>query len=375
MENIQISNPEIEQVYSGNAMEMIGQGAALMQTKTPYSTAVQVIRARNLEAVERRCLMEAAIAGEEFLYQWPVRERQKDGSYKNKQLIGLSVGAALAIARNMGNNAVDVTVEEKPDAYYFHGAYIDLETGFNLRRAFRQRRTQNIGEKMKNDDRSQDIVFQIGQSKAIRNVVLNAIPVWLAKKVQDSALNSFSDKVEKDPTKYKKMCVDLAKKISVPLERLENKYGKEAGWDSRKVVSLIADLRTLEDGYDDIDNIFPVDDKEKSSNKNIPQADLAQSDKPSANANKQKGQDRPAEKPSDKQPQNKTNDWDDSNPENIENPNYWRLRIASFEGDTKGWNEFKKSNLKNFQAFGGSDYEDIEKAINNKEAELLKPGK
>jgi hypothetical protein len=244
----EVQNFEVENVYSGNASDMIGQGAALMQTRSPYSTAVQVIRPRNLNLVEKKCLEEANIAGEEFLYQWPVSEKQSDGTWKKKQLIGLSVGAALAIARNMGNNAIDVTVEEKTDCYMFYGAYIDLETGFNLRRAFRQRKKQNVGDKMKQDGRAEDIVFQIGQSKAIRNVALNAAPSWLTKKVQDAAMHSFSIKVEEQPAKYKKICLDLAKKISTPLDRIETKYGKENGWDVRKIVSLLTDLRTLKMG-------------------------------------------------------------------------------------------------------------------------------
>lgn len=188
---------------------------------------------------------------------------------KKKPLIGLSVGAALSIARNMGNNALDVNVEERSDAYLFYAAYIDLETGFNLRRAFRQRKEQSMGEKYKKDGRAEDIVFQIGQSKALRNVALNAAPVWLTDKVLETAKNSFADKVEKDPAKYKKLCETNATKLSIPMERIELKYGKITGWDARKIVTCLMELRTVEDGLDDAGNVFPGD-KPEPENTTLP---------------------------------------------------------------------------------------------------------
>lgn len=339
--------------FNSNPTDMLNQG--LMRTQSAYTTSMQVLKPRDLNLVEKKCLGEAAIAGEEFIYQWPVKKKQTDGTYKNEQLIGLSVGAALAIARNMGNNAIDVQVEERSDCYIFYGAYIDLETGFNLRRAFRQRKEQNIGEKYKKDGRAEDITFQIGQSKAIRNVALNAAPSWLTKKIQDAALNSFAKKVEENPTKYKTMCLTLAKKLFVPIERIEVKYGKEAGWDVRKIISLLTELRTIEDGYDDVENVFPTD--EKLDDKKQPEAQLQDKEKvPEVESVQIEGE--KIEKI-----EMKTEDW--------ENPSMVTKvikQIASI-GDLRKFKKEKKSKL---EAFGGKDRDNILKALTEKEQEFIK---
>lgn len=339
--------------FNSNPSDLLNQG--LMRTQTAYTTSMQVLKARNLNYVEKKCLEEAAIAGEEFIYQWPVKKRMKDGTYKNEQLIGLSVGAALAIARNMGNNAIDVQVEERPEAYIFYGAYIDLETGFNLRRAFRQRKEQNMGEKYKKDGRAEDIVFQIGQSKAIRNVALNAAPSWLTKKIQDAALNSFASKVDKEPTKYKTMCLNLAKKLFVGLDRIELKYGKESGWDVRKIISLLTELRTIEDGYDDIENVFPTE--EKAEDKKPPET---QPEQPKTTGEKLQVESAQVDE---KKPQFELS------PSDWENPIKVIAKIESIE-TPKDLALFKKNNKERLTSFGGRDADSIEKALTTQEQKL-----
>ena len=115
------------QTLEAEVIEPVAGGA--IQTKTSYTTAMQIIRPRNLTVVTQRVLEEASIAGDEFYYSW---------SQGGSTIEGLTVGAAMAIARNMGNCAVPVTVEETKDTYIFTATFIDLETGFNLQRSFRQ---------------------------------------------------------------------------------------------------------------------------------------------------------------------------------------------------------------------------------------------
>lgn len=94
-----------------------------------YITAMQVIKARNLNLVISKCVEEASIAGDEFIYSW------KQGE---KIIEGLTVGAALSIVRNFGNSMIDVEVQESDKAYIFKAYFCDLETGFNISRSFRQ---------------------------------------------------------------------------------------------------------------------------------------------------------------------------------------------------------------------------------------------
>ncbi len=340
---------------NGNPTELMNVG--LMKTQSAYTTSMQVIKPRNINSVEKKCIEEAVIAGEEFIYQWPVNKKTSDGRTKKEQLIGLSVGAALAIARNMGNNAIDVEVEERPDSYVFYGAYIDLETGFNLRRAYRQRKEQRIGDKYKGDGRAEDIIFQIGQSKAIRNVALNAAPSWLTKKVQEAALSSFGAKVIDNPGEYKGKCLELAKKLFIPLERIELKYGKESGWDSRKIISLFSELRTIEDGYDDMENVFPDVKSEKvaiEGNTTKSEAQIKQDNQLKPEVESVKVEEKKAII---------------LNVEEWENPQKVIEAIESIP-TAKELNEFKKQNKGRIQSFGGRDHESIYEALLKAEYKL-----
>lgn len=335
----------------------------LMRTQSSYTTSMQVLKPRNLNYVEKKCLEEAAIAGEEFIYQWPVKKKQPDGSYKKEQLIGLSVGAALAIARNMGNNAIDVQVEERHDCYIFYGAYIDLETGFNLRRAFRQRKEQKIGDQYKEDGRAEDIVFQIGQSKAIRNVALNAAPSWLTKKIQESALKSFADKVEKDPAKYKGMCFNIAKKLFIPLERIELKFGKETGWDVRKIITCLTELRTIEDGYADAENTFPTAEEKPEDQKSDIQPDQNKS------TEKKTPEVQSVETEEKKPAQQNGGQAINLSAEDWEVPIKVIAKIESIS-DPKELASFKKENKNKLQSFSGKDHEAVTSALTTQEQKL-----
>lgn len=178
---------ELTNIYDAEVVDEAVTPNGAMQIKTAYTTAMQVIKPRNLAIVERRCLEEAAIAGDEFYYSW-----KQGGSI----IEGLTVGASMSIARNMGNCAIPVTVDETKDTYIFTATFVDLETGFNLSRMYRQRKGQNLGEKMKKDGRAEDVIFQVGQSKAIRNSVLGAIPKWLQNKVMTKAKENVIGKIQ-----------------------------------------------------------------------------------------------------------------------------------------------------------------------------------
>ena len=180
---------EINQALQ-SAPELSETPAGMLRTQTQYSTAVQVIRPRNLQMVERKCLEEAAIAGDSFYYSW------KQGG---KIIEGLTVGASLAIARNFGNCVVECRVEEQPFSFVFLPAFIDLETGFNLVRPFRQSKEtlkRKDGSEVYKEGRGEDVIFQIATSKAIRNVVLNASPKWLNDKVMATAKENVINKIK-----------------------------------------------------------------------------------------------------------------------------------------------------------------------------------
>ena len=241
---------ELTNVYDTEIVEEPMAISGAMQIKTAYTTAMQVIKPRNLAVVERRCLEEAAIAGDEFYYSW------KQGS---SIIEGLTVGASMSIARNMGNCAVPVTVEETKDTYIFTATFVDLETGFNLSRMYRQRKGQNLGEKMKKDGRAEDVVFQVGQSKAIRNSVLGAIPKWLQNKVMAKAKENVVGKIEQmGKEKAREMLLKKADALKISGDILEAEFGKSTGWDVEKLVQISGALRGIEDGILSMSEAFPT---------------------------------------------------------------------------------------------------------------------
>lgn len=223
----------------------------LMQTRSPYSTAVQVIKPRNVNLVLEKCKNEAALGGESFYYSW-----SQGGSI----IEGLTVGAALMMIRNWGNCAVDVKVQESPNGYIFYGAFIDLETGFNLVRPFKmskQSPKNKQGRDIYSGERGKDIIFQIGASKATRNVTLNAIPKYIADEVIAIAKKNVVKQVEKMgiPAAIEKI-LKKADALKIPFDRIEANYGKKESWNTNKIVAVMGALRSVEDGIESMDEVF-----------------------------------------------------------------------------------------------------------------------
>lgn len=229
-----------------------------LQTRSSYQTAVAVNRERNLEKVLQRCLQEAAIAGDDFYYSW---------SQGGQNIEGLTVGAAQALCRNFGNCALEVKVEETPTAYIFHGAFIDLETGFNLVRPYRQNKQspkKKDGKDVYSGERGTDIIFQIGASKSMRNVALNAMPKWLTEKVIAQAKDNVVGKIEKlGPEKAKSLILNKANALGIAQDRIEGVYGKERAWDTEKIIKITSALRAVEDGIEKAADLFPALEVEK----------------------------------------------------------------------------------------------------------------
>ena len=234
---------------------IVRSGQALQKTQTQFTTAVAIQKPRDRKKVIAACEEEAAIAGDEFFYAWTVKG--KDG---NKLVEGLSIQAALAAARNWGNCAVPLEVNETEDAYIFTATFLDMETGFNLQRTFRQRKTVNIG--MKDRERAEDITFQIGQSKAIRNVILNALPSWLLSKMLAKSKEDIVAKIVKmGLDTARKKCIDFFAKYSVDAQRIEKKMGKKNDrWTAEDLALLQGAMTTLLNGQESAESLFPIND-------------------------------------------------------------------------------------------------------------------
>ncbi len=245
------------------AGDVLSRGGALMQVRTQYATAVAVQKPRKLAEVERRFMDEAALAGEEFYYGWRAGKDTIEGP---------SVKLAMSVARCWGNCAIDaMPVQELPDSWIFTAAFIDLETGFTLTRQFRQSKKWTVFGKL-DDERKDDVRFQIGQSKAARNCILNALPSFLVSKGMAKAREGVRVKIEAF-VKEK----GIAAAVDMVLRALAKQGAKEPivlaklGIADRKAIDVEAlvilrgDLSALENGQERVETLYP--DADNPTNK------------------------------------------------------------------------------------------------------------
>lgn len=251
-----MANDQLKEQALELGMDIVKGGDTLQRVKTAFTTAVAIQRPRDRKKALEACLEEASIAGDEFFYSWTVKTKKG----KTVLVEGLSYQAAVCEARNWGNNALSMDVEVHENYYLFKPTYIDLETGFNFQRTFMQRRNMYMGGGMEKDqDRKEDITFQIGQSKAIRNVILGAMSSWLSSKVLKQAKTMIIDKIEKEG---KESAIEKLLKFfsgrGISKERIEDRLGKKrTDWSKDDVAMIYGAMNSVVQGYESAESLFP----------------------------------------------------------------------------------------------------------------------
>lgn len=162
--------------------------APVRRVEGRFVTAVAVQKPRTLPQVQRRLEEEAALSGESFYYGWSAGQEKIEGP---------SVKLANAAARCWGNCSVEMLpLQETAESWVFTAAFVDYETGFTIQRQFRQSKNWRVFGKH-DEARKEDIRFQIGQSKAVRNVILNALPSGLIDRALEVAKAGARSKLER----------------------------------------------------------------------------------------------------------------------------------------------------------------------------------
>lgn len=228
------------------------QAAAGAVFAEPIVTAQPCRIKRSVPEFLQRVKVLAQMAGEDYCYRFPVKT--KDGG--KKFIEGPTIQLANDLAREYMNNMVDVRAVEQPTCWLFYARFVDFETGFCLTRAFKQRKSQKT---MNTDaERAEDIVFQIGQSKAIRNVVVNALQTFadfafreargsLVKQIGDN-LPGWIDKMRRGITEKK-----------YDLKRIEAAVGNTIDkWLAPDVARVLAELKSIQDGMATFEDIYPL---------------------------------------------------------------------------------------------------------------------
>jgi hypothetical protein len=155
-------------------------------------------------------------------------------------------------------------VHETSEAFYFTHWFVDLETNIAMARQSREGKRSKVDGNM-DEQRKMQIRFNRGQSKNMRNVILNAMPEWLVNKAIEEAKGGARKKIEKFINEKglaaaQKYVVDQLKRLGVAEEQILAKTMRDKvdGLDLDDIVKLSADLKSIQTGSESAANLFPA---------------------------------------------------------------------------------------------------------------------
>jgi len=203
-----------------------------------FSQTQGFVQKRNLQKILQEALIEAELAGEEFYYAFPV---------KGGVIEGPSIGMAISLMRIWGNLEVETDVEETKDSWIFKVTVKDLETNLKFNTVYRHKKPQKpVGSFA--PERWEEMSFQSGQSKALRNALTRVIPRWLQSACLERAKKAIA-KMLQNPEKAKKQIIDSFARFKVDKGDLENILGKEIkDWSIDDLIYLKGILNQLVEG-------------------------------------------------------------------------------------------------------------------------------
>lgn len=219
-------------------------------------TAIPVLVKRDHTKIMAEIKSLAAMAGADYYYRWTVPNRKKGTT---EIIEGPSIALANDLVRLYGNCTVELVVVDNPDHWIIYARFVDYERGSTLARAFRQRKVQHLGKM--DEDRALDIVFQIAQSKAIRNVVVNFLRTY-ANFAFDEAKGSLVKKLE-DDEQFRRHALERIQQWfdenKIEVKRVERAVGRVfKEWAAMHIARVMADIKSVKDGMVEIDDLYPA---------------------------------------------------------------------------------------------------------------------
>lgn len=241
----------VETPIGGDIVPYEGTGAMRVMTHGGVVSAQRVALPRDSKRVLSTLRAQAQQASDDWYYQLPTKN--KDGS--TGKIEGPSIQCAMAVARSYGNCQVDCAAEETPTSYIFTARFVDIETGFTVVRPFRQRKgAASLG---KNKGRNEDIDFQIGASKAMRNVICNAIP-FETDYAWKEAKKSIVDAIGKNLEKYRARAVERFGELGIDVKLVERVYGKTVKeWVAPDIAKMVSEIQAITDGMALSSDFYP----------------------------------------------------------------------------------------------------------------------
>jgi hypothetical protein len=261
---------ETEQMRSPQQHPLAPFGGA---APTQVFGAQEVAIKRDESELLKKLRVLAAAAGEDWYYRYPVRKKVKDEETGEEKWVrdyieGPSIKCANNVSRLYGNDVVDVREFQELNAYVFYARFIDLETGYSLTRPYRQRKSQAT---MKTDaQRQEDIVYQIGVSKAIRNVICNALDMFTSFAAEE-AKKSIIEQVGKKLDYYREKVLTRLADMKIDVKLVEIVRGRPVkDWLATDVARTIAELQAIQDGMATVRETYLDDEPEDEENNAAP---------------------------------------------------------------------------------------------------------
>lgn len=236
---------------SEQSRPMLPAGDTAMRMQTRIVTAQKVALPRSEVGVRQQMISDAAAAGDKYFYSIPFK-----GKSGGTMVEGPSVKLTSDAARRWGNCEVDCEfVGETHTHFIFEGIFTDFETGYVLRRPYRQRKAQDVG--IADSERALDQIFQIGASKATRNVVHRALPE-LVDSAFEAARAGLVKKIGAKPDEWRKKMRGFIDQQGVPINRIERLYGKALDkFTNQDLAKLASQCSAVQDNMIDADLCWP----------------------------------------------------------------------------------------------------------------------
>ena len=229
--------------------------AAVAQIVTAQRCAVK----RDLPRILLDIDQAAAVAADDWYYRWETKNR--DGT--KGEVIGASIKCAMGIASIWGNCMVEaIPAQETMTHWTFLARFVDYEKGVTITRSYQQRKNQRAGGKM-GDDRAQDMAFQIGQSKAMRNAVVGALGIYTDRAVEAAKASAFAW-IVKNLDRARDAVLGRAQKAGVPVVVMERFVARSKDkWLAQDILLLGGKLQSILDGMDDADTAFGTGEEDE----------------------------------------------------------------------------------------------------------------
>ncbi len=262
---------------------------------------------RNPDKVMARLRKLCARQGMNYVYSWTVKDRQNN---RNVLIEGATIKLANDLFREYGNCRLRILEVDNGPSWTFYALFIDKETGAEYMRSFRQDKGKNIGGGMKDQSRRLDMVYQIGQSKAIRNVIVNVLSNYADYMVSE-AKKGLLEWVEGHGEDASKWIVEMLGKHNIDLLQVEAVVGKIIGkWSARDQAAVMAQLRGIDENLTTAEEEFPApeDAKQVLADKEKKKADKAPKKEPKPKDEPEQTAEEPVEEPKAEKPETSDDD-------------------------------------------------------------------